>query len=165
MARLVCGVGINDADYVVQPTVMGKQISCPYYQVWHSMLKRCYSVKRLTTFPSYVGCSVSEEWLIFSNFKAWMETQDWLGKHLDKDILYIGNKVYSEQTCVFVEDRVNYLLTDSAASRGNYMIGVNWHKATQKFVAQCRSGIGRSTLDSLKLNLKHTLHGKLANTN
>lgn len=138
--KLVCGVGINDADYIVQPNVMGKQIPCPYYQVWCSMLKRCYSTKRLNKFPTYRGCYVCEEWLTFSNFKAWMETQDWKGKHLDKDILTVDNKLYSRLHCVFVSDDVNLFVTDCRASRGKYMIGVSWHKASNKFISQCSNG-------------------------
>lgn len=48
------------------------------------------------------GCSVCEEWLTFSNFKRWMEQQDYEGKALDKDLLVSQNKTYSSETCVFV---------------------------------------------------------------
>ena len=93
--KLVCGVGINDADYAVVEWetigyVNGKQNQkrvweCPYYKVWGSMLKRCYSDKYQERYQTYKGCTVSEEWLTFSNFKNWMEKQDWEGKHLDKE--------------------------------------------------------------------------------
>ena len=75
--------------------------------------------------PTYKGCSVSEEWLRFSNFKRWMEKQDWDGKQLDKDILFEGNKVYSAETCVFVTSVVNSFTSDSGAKRGEWLIGVS----------------------------------------
>ena len=97
------------------------------------MLVRVYSKKFQERQPTYIGCSVSQDWLLFSNFKKWMEKQDWEGKHLDKDVLVKGNKIYSEETCIFVESYVNSLLTDSAAIRGKYLIGVCWDKHTRKY--------------------------------
>ena len=148
-AKLVYGVGINDADYVTQKWetvgyVNGKQKQrlvwmCPYYRAWTSMLQRCYSTKLQEKYPTYKGCSVSEEWLRFSNFKRWMEKQDWGGKQLDKDLLFRGNKVYSEETCVFVTRMVNMFTVDRGASRGEWMIGVNWDKWANKFRASCRN--------------------------
>ena len=119
------GVGINDSDYITSRTdKYGKRKMCPYYRRWHSMITRCYSskfhIKRLT----YIGCTVSKEWLTFSTFKKWMETQDHEDKHLDKDILIEGNKVYSKDTCCFVSSDINMLLVDRAVSRGKYPIGV-----------------------------------------
>lgn len=107
------------------------------------MLVRCYSKKFHEKCPTYIGCEVSEEWKTFSNFKAWMETQDWEGKQLDKDILIPNNKLYSRDTCVFVGLNVNVLLTDCGASRGKYMIGVYWHKKAGKFLAKCNDGNGK----------------------
>lgn len=145
--RLVYGVGINDADYVVKKWeeigyVDGKRKQkliwcCPYYQVWTEMLKRCYSPKYQDRQPTYKGCSVSEEWLKFSNFKRWMEQQDWEGMQLDKDLLFEGNKVYSAETCVFVTQMVNSFTTDCGAARGEWMIGVDWNKRADKFMSRC----------------------------
>ena len=144
--KLVYGVGINDADYVVTKKetirhVNGKRKQrlvwiCPYYRVWHNMLERCYSPKFQEKYTTYKGCSVSKEWLRFSNFKRWMEKQDWEGLQLDKDLLFEGNKVYSKETCVFVTRSVNLFTTDSGASRGEWMIGVIWRKDKDKFEAQ-----------------------------
>jgi len=142
--RLVCGVGVNDADY---KTSLYKRIDgkttriweCPYRSTWVHMLTRCYSKKSLRERPSYTGCSVCTEWLMFSNFKAWMSRQDWKGKQLDKDILIPGNKVYSPATCAFVSRQLNQFFVDSAASRGDWPVGVHWNKNAGKFGAKCRN--------------------------
>lgn len=129
--KLVRGVGINDADYNV--------VGCPFYKRWSSMLERCYSIKLQERYPTYKDVSVCNEWLTFSNFKSWMEQQDWEGKHLDKDLLVEGNKVYSPEDCVFINNMVNTFVTDCAASRGELPIGVSWHKQTNKYRAQCNN--------------------------
>ena len=142
----ICGVGINDADYKVTRStskmVDGKRVKkiewrCPVYVTWVSMIVRCYSDKYQSKQTTYKGCTVCDEWLRFSNFRAWMIQQDYRGKELDKDLLFQGNKVYSPKTCVFVSNMVNTFMIGSDAKRGKYLIGVNWHKASGKFVAQC----------------------------
>lgn len=150
--KLVFGVGINDAEYTIKKNAVsyenGKKKQklvwvCPFYRKWAHMLERCYSEKQSTNNPTYKGCSVCEEWLTFSNFKAWMEQQDWEDKHLDKDILFPGNKIYSPETCVFIDAKVNTFLIESDASRGQYMVGVCWHKRCKKFRARCNDGEGK----------------------
>lgn len=138
MKTLVYGVGINDADYKVRRTVDKKTIFCKYYQTWMNMLQRCYSKNFKDKHPTYSDCYVCDEWLVFTQFKAWMETQDYIGKHLDKDILICGNKKYSPDTCVFVAQNVNKFLLDSGASKGACMIGVHWNKHAGKYHASCR---------------------------
>ena len=147
--KLVQGVGTNDAGYVVDLRenigyINGKQKqkliwSCPFYATWRTMLCRGYSEKLKARYPTYKDVSVCPEWHLFSTFKAWMETQDWEDKHLDKDILIPGNKVYSPKTCVFVTAQVNLFLGDCSASRGKYMIGCYWSKKSSKFMALCRN--------------------------
>lgn len=147
--KLVCGVGINDADYVVQKFeqlgyVNSKQKQkliwfCPFYRAWKAMLERCYSAKYQECYPTYIGCAVSKEWLTFSVFKAWMEKQDFVDKQLDKDLLFEGNKVYNPETCVFVSPTVNSFTNDQRAKRGEWLIGVYWNKKSGKFLASCRN--------------------------
>lgn len=145
--KLICGVGINDADYVVQVRktvgcINGKQKQklvwiCPFYRKWKDMMERCYSESYLFKHPTYKGCSVCEEWKRFSNFKRWMETQDWEGKQLDKDLLLPDNKVYSPDTCVFVNQSVNLFVVERGNSRGEWPLGVYSYKQNEKFIAQC----------------------------
>lgn len=137
---LVCGIGINDATYQVKPTIENKRQYCPFYTVWVDMLRRCYSKKHLNKRPTYLGCTVCNEWHTFSVFKTWMESQDWKDKFLDKDILIFGNKVYSPSTCLFVSNKVNTLLLDCNATKGAYKTGVSYYKANNKFRARCSDG-------------------------
>ena len=135
--KLVHGVGINDADYPTQPKIDGKAVRCPYYVVWVSMIKRCYSEKLQKRQPTYKGCSVCTEWLYFMNFRKWMIEQDWEGKALDKDLIVEDNKVYSPVTCAFVNTTTNSFTIDCGKVRGDYPTGVSFHKHTGKFVARC----------------------------
>lgn len=153
--KLVYGVGNNNANYVVveyEITVIGGKRRqklvwlCPYYRTWKSMLARCYSTKLQERNPTYVGCVVSDEWLTFSVFRAWMTTQDWKRMQLDKDLLIEGNKIYSPETCVFVSGAVNKFTTDRGAARGEFLIargefliGVCWDNGRNKFKSQCRN--------------------------
>lgn len=136
--RLVQGVGINDASYMVLPKINGKQVECPYYRKWRCMIVRCYSHKYQSKYPTYIGCSVVKDWLTFSNFKRWMESQDWKDKDLDKDLLIPDNKIYGPDACLFVTSKINRLLTDHAEKRGNYAQGVSWNKKVGKFKAECK---------------------------
>lgn len=138
-AKLVFGVGVNDADYTVQPVVFGKQVACPFYRAWKDMLMRCYSAKYQAKYPTYIGCSVAPEWLSFMTFRAWMIRRNWVGNDLDKDILVPGNKVYSPQTCVFISSGLNNFTVDRAADRGEWPIGVDLHKYSGRFRASCRN--------------------------
>lgn len=125
------GVGIKDNDYplVKKKLVNGKWVIvwvCPFYAKWKDMLMRCYSEKYLSKHTSYVGCSVCEEWLTFSSFKNWMEKQEYKGKQLDKDLLFVNNKVYSPITCVFVDPLLNSFIINDKCGAG--YVGANWHK-------------------------------------
>jgi hypothetical protein len=136
--KLIQGVGINDADYVTRPRPKnheGPLPFCPFFRKWNTMLARCYSSAYKKRQPTYADCFVCEEWLTFSNFKAWMETQDWQDKHLDKDILVQGNKEYCPEKCVFVSQAVNNFFTEHTLARGKWPIGVSWHKAAKGFTA------------------------------
>ena len=143
MSKLVFGVGINDADYSVtcyENLEDGKRRQvwmCPFYRAWKNMMARGYSRKEKTKHPTYKDVTLCQEWLLFSNFSGWMQTQDWEGKQLDKDLLVNGNKVYGPENCVFVSAEVNKFLTDRGNDRGEHKIGVHWAKNVGKFMARC----------------------------
>jgi len=133
-------IGINDADYAVTQYVfingIKKKVKCPFYAKWSEMLARCYSPASLNRRKSYEDCTVCKDWHRFSTFKKWMESQDWEGKDLDKDLLGDGT-LYSPETCCFIEKSINSFLTERDSMRGIYKIGVSYHKLTHKFQANC----------------------------
>lgn len=130
VSRLVQGVGINDSKYT---WVDGQK--CPFYSRWQDMLKRCYSASYHKKKPSYIGCYVCDEWLTFSKFKKWMRTQDWQGKHLDKDLISEGNLVYSPDTCLFLSPEVNQFI-NTGGKRNGLLMGVTWIEEKNRFRAQ-----------------------------
>jgi len=135
--KLVAGVGINDADYVVNPTVNGKRESCPFYLTWNNMLQSCYKRSLSKAGKSYAGCTVYKEWLTFSNFKGWMEKQDWEGKEIDKDLLCQENKIYSPENCVFIDVLVNKFIASNWKGIELKQQGVSWHVTAKKYQARC----------------------------
>lgn len=147
--KLVLGVGVNDAGYTVSTKskrVDGKQKVlwvCPFYRVWVSMLTRCYSQRFQTKQPAYIGCTVCDEWLLFSAFMRWMSSQDWRGKALDKDILLPGNKTYSPEICIFVSQPLNNFLIGYNPIEGRETIGCTWMEKNNKYMAQCKNPFTR----------------------
>ena len=135
--KLTFGIGVNDAPYIVSSRIDKKNKLCPYYQAWTSMLKRCYDSKLHLKSPTYIGCSVTKEWLVFSNFRLWMESQDWYGMELDKDIKIVGNKFYSPETCLFVSRKINSLITGLNLASGKYPAGVCFDKCANVFISRC----------------------------
>ena len=126
-----CGVGFID----VEGASIGRKMTKEYH-LWNNMLNRCYNEKILSSNPTYKDCYVSEEWRYLSNFKEWCHQQ--IGFHqdgweLDKDILFKGNKLYSEDTCCFVPQEINVLFTKANRIRGKYPIGIYEDKQAGKF--------------------------------
>jgi len=134
--KLIHGIGINDAWFTVKPTINGKRVPYKPYLAWSHMLKRCYSDLFQMEKPTYVSCTVCEEWLIFSNFEKWMLTQNFDGLALDKDIIKQGNKIYAPEYCRFISQALNSLLTTHGAARGDLPLGVDWHNASKKYRAK-----------------------------
>ena len=142
MTKLVYGKGFNDKTRPAR--VDGKDVK--EYVLWQHMLARCFSEKLQTRQPTYKGCNVSDNFLRYSFFYDWCQEQIGFGKvddkgrywQLDKDLLFVGNKTYSETTCVFVPHKINLFFTDRGNDRGEYPIGVYFDKASGKFKAQCK---------------------------
>ena len=141
MTKLVYGVGFNDKT---RPAKVGGKI-VKEYKLWQSMLKRCFSEKYQTHKPTYKGCNVSDNFLNYRYFYDWCQEQIGFGKvddkgrcwQLDKDLLFIGNKTYSETTCVFVPQEINSFFNEYGNARGEYPLGVCFHKQAGKFMASC----------------------------
>ena len=142
-APSVYGVGIAGTKY---PSTVNGVITKEYY-LWHNMLQRCYNGYFKKKRPTYEGCEVSDKFKSYEYFYEWCQKQigfDNQGWQLDKDLLVKGNKVYSEDSCVFLPQEINSLLVKSNASRGEHLIGVCWDKAKKAFKAQVRKNKGKS---------------------
>ena len=134
MPRLVQGVGINDGKY---PTRVNGSIK-KEYRLWTNMLGRCYNEETKKKYPTYIGCSVSDNFKSYSYFYEWCQNQIGFGAcdyNLDKDLIYKGNKEYNENNCVFIPREINNVLTKRQLDRGLLPIGVS--KNGSNFQAQC----------------------------
>jgi len=113
------------------------------YFIWTDMLRRCYDSKYQSKYNTYIDCSVCKEWYNYQNFAKWYEDNfyqiDGQKMHIDKDILYKGNKIYSPETCVFTPEEINNLFIKSNKTRGNYPIGVYLNNNGDRYVAGCRN--------------------------
>ena len=150
----VYGVGVLGTKY---PISEGGR-NTKEYTLWNNMLKRCYSDALKKKRPTYEGCEVSDNFKSYEYFYEWCHKQVGFGNEywqLDKDLLVKGNKVYSEYTCVFIPKDINLLLTKREASRGEYLIGVCWHKKDKVFVATVNKNRGkRENLGSFDTELE-----------
>ena len=139
----VYGVGILGIKY--PSTING--VLTKEYLIWRGMLKRCYSDVYKKRYPTYEGCQVSNKFKSYEYFYEWCNEQigfDNEGWHLDKDLLVKGNKVYSEDSCIFIPSEINLLLVKNTASRGEHLIGVYWHNKRKAFEARVRKNKGKS---------------------
>ena len=154
--KLVNGVGVNDANYSVTKWkyVDGVRSNgtrktkiiwiCPYYQRWKGVLARCYCSNTQKRHPTYKGCTIYKDWLLFSNFRKWMVLQVWEGMEIDKDILFEGNKIYSPSTCVFISKLVNCFINKSSNRRGVCFLGCYFNKERSSYVAECSNPMIKS---------------------
>lgn len=69
---------------------------------------------------------------------------------MDKDILSVGDKMYSRKNMLFVPHEINAFLLDGQRWRGEYLIGVSYHKRDNLYVAQCNRGEFGKYLGSYK---------------
>lgn len=126
--KIVYDIGIKDREYPAWKD--GKSVK--EYVAWCGMLYRC-TQKYWDKYPTYIGTTCSNNFKHYSFFYEWCQSQIGFGQsdesgklwHLDKDILVKGNNIYSEDTCIFVPQRINKLLIKSNSLRGDYPIGVS----------------------------------------
>ena len=139
----VYGVGILGTKY--STSINNKSIK--EYSLWCDMLKRCYCENYHFKKPTYIGCEVSDNFKSYEYFYEWCHKQigfnnkDW---QLDKDLLIKGNKVYSENTCIFIPRELNQTLTKANLIRGRCPVGVCHNKSKNKFVSNISLNSGNS---------------------
>ena len=154
----VCGVGfVGKGEYLVR---FNDKLT-KAYQVWSDMIKRCYSEKRQKRQPTYIGCTVCDEWHNYQVFA------DWYYKNLpegieryevDKDIINPGNKTYSPEMCTIVSARENrkesnlrnttreYIVKDPS---GDTLVIVNMAKFSRE-MGLCKAGMSALIRGKLK---------------
>lgn len=120
-------VGVGKYDSGSHPHIFSR---------WYSIFRRVYLESDKPKNSSYVGASICEEWYNFQNFAQWMEDQNIpdINWHLDKDLLFKGNSVYSPETCVFLPQEVNVFFTKRKTCRGNLPIGVQFREKTGRYL-------------------------------
>lgn len=111
--KIVFGVGyIGEGNNL---TKIDGKIS-KIYLIWYEIIERCYGNKE--KYPSYYGIStVCEEWHCFHRFADWYENNKYECEgrlHIDKDILFPGNKLYSPNTCLLIPQRINMLFVNKS---------------------------------------------------
>ena len=139
---LLYGVGIDDTDYPKERrTYSGGKSKivwyCPVYSRWRNMLRRCYTKSD----KSYEGVTVCDEWLVFSKYKCWYDSQvkPEAPFDVDKDILQGQIRVYSPETCILLPRRINSFVAIS--NKG--LPGTYYDAGRGKFQAYCNSVEGK----------------------
>jgi len=146
--KLVRGIGITGSTH----TTKGDGKMLREYTTWQNMLHRC-TKSYWDKCPHYTGVTCSENFKSYTFFYEWCNKQIGFNEkdennkswQLDKDILIRGNKLYSEDTCVFLPRTLNILLVNSVAKRGKYPLGVHFSSKYKKYVSQCCNGLGGTT--------------------
>lgn len=116
------------------------------YNTWHNLLRRCYSDSAKDKFPAYYGiCTVCKQWHNFQNFAEWFENNKYDVNerlHIDKDILYPGNKIYCSDTCILVPQSINMLFMNKPNKRG-LPNGISLTQTGKYDVKYCKKKLGR----------------------
>ena len=147
MRGLVCGVGINDADYQVSSVVNGKRVLCHFI----------IGGTGLSNAVTETGHTAN----VFTKVAAWQTTgsRSWpsktgcrsslgRGNSLDKDILRPWEKFYCQETSVFIPQWLNALCTESANRKSDLPLGVsrNPRSKPNPFMARIRGCDGKQFL-------------------
>ena len=101
------------------------------YRAWKAMLCRCYCKKYKSKNRSYEECAVSESWLNYQNFADWFDNNHKKGWELDKDILFHGNKLYSDKTCIYVPQNINKIILGNRRSKNGLATDRDWETYIQ----------------------------------
>ena len=131
----------------------GKCVNTREYNKWQQMLRRCFDSKYKEKHQTYKDVTCCNRWLCFANFledfKILRQEYNWNEDeklNLDKDILHKGNKIYSLENCILVPQWINTLFIKCDASRGEYPIGVSYHKRAKKYQALCSANEKRTRI-------------------
>lgn len=129
----ICIVGINNADYVVNPSVAGVRCPCNAYSTWRGMITRCYDNDYKIKHTAYLDATCSKEWNNFMSFREWWIEHHIDGYEIDKDILSLGASHYSKETCIFVPRWLNNFCTITRDNKN--AVGVFYDESRGKYKA------------------------------
>lgn len=110
------------------------------YHTWRDMIRRCYDTFTILKNPAYVGVTVCEDWLCFSNYELWYDINYIPNFQIDKDLTIIGNRVYRPEACCFLPRRLNCIIGAKSYSGKVLPTGVSLHKRDGVFNAKCWDG-------------------------
>lgn len=129
------GVGFLGNSAPLERAIKGK--STKSYVRWNNMLERCFCPNRHNLNPWYLGTTVDSDWYNFDIFNKWHQIQtgnDISGWQLDKDLLSKTEKHYSPETCVFLPQKINAMLSYLEINViRDLPIGVHWNKQGKNF--------------------------------
>lgn len=141
----IYGIGIVGNKYQTH----NNQTGAKEYQLWCSVLERCFDKDFKRKHSTYQDATCCDEWLYYENFYKWLHSQENFDKWykgdrwaIDKDILIKNNKIYSPETCCLVPQSVNQLFVRHISKRGNLPIGVSYNSG--KYASKSsRNSLGR----------------------
>ena len=136
----VYGVGIIGNKY--KTVGENKKI----YSLWCDMLRRCFSETYKIKYKTYANCTCSENFKSYEYFYEWCNKQIGSGLDgfdIDKDLLFKDNKLYSEDSCIFLPFEINTALIKHKCRRGKYLIGVYLDKDSNMFTSSINLGNSR----------------------
>lgn len=123
------------AQYRTQHTINGVKIRTREGILWHGMKNRCNGKRH----SNYLDCSISDNFMNFQYFAEWCHSQKGWNEdawQLDKDFLVENNKIYSEDTCVFIPREINNIFNNTKKIEKG-LTGAVWFKSINKFQARC----------------------------
>ena len=143
------GVGyLGEGPYQTRTKEMKPGERTIEYNTWATMVRRCHDPKFQERDPSYIGCTIVDDWYNYQNFGYWY-TDNYYEipgekMQLDKDILVKNNKVYGPDTCIFVPHHINSLFTTRKNRRGELPIGVFYTNkySTNRYSVRCNTMFG-----------------------
>lgn len=130
--KKIYGFGFNSAKRGKGFLAKTKQGILREYDHWRRMLQRSYDEKWKALHPTYEDCEVEISWWDYQDFAKDFHECQYRPEHsdLDKDLLVIGNKVYSKELCVYLPEEINKtIIITGSVSR--------WHPRDEVFEYNC----------------------------
>lgn len=137
------------------------------YNTWKDMIERCCVENTKGKFSHYYDdVSCCEEWLCYKNFDEWYQKNVYeIGNermHLDKDIKYRGNKVYSPYHCILVPQSINEQFRENRKIK-DADLPYTIHRTTKGKYSVAYRGVSLGTFDTVEESEKAYVTAKREN--